>query len=66
MEVIVVCEGKKRKVKLPAGSTIKAAIDAVDANEQTIIVKLNGKICHSRTKLKQADKVELIGIIYGG
>ncbi len=66
MDVLVLLEGKKRKVKLKAGATIKTAIDAVDANEQTIIVKLNGKICHSRTKLKQGDKVELIGIIYGG
>jgi len=66
MDVTVVCQGKKRKVKLKAGATIKAAIDALDANEQTIIVKLNGKVAHSKTKLKQADKVELIGIIYGG
>lgn len=66
MDVSVLVEGKKRKVTLPAGATIKTAIDAVDANEQTIIIKLNGKICHSRTKLSQGDKVELIGIIYGG
>ena len=58
--------GKKRKVKLLAGSAIKDVIGCLDANEQTIIIKLNGKIAHSKTKLKQADKVELIGIIYGG
>jgi len=66
MDVSVLVAGKKTKVKLPAGATIKTAIDAVDANEQTIIVKLNGKIAHSRAKLSQADTVELIGIIYGG
>ncbi|MFA6330034.1 MAG: MoaD/ThiS family protein [Candidatus Micrarchaeia archaeon] len=66
MDVQVLLEGKIRKVKLPAGSTIKTAINAVDANEQTILVKLNGKICHSKSKLSQGDKVELVGIIYGG
>jgi len=66
MNVTVKSNGKNRSVNLPKNSTIKDAIDALDANEQTIIVKLNGKVAHSRAKLAQGDKVELVGIIYGG
>ena len=66
MDVSVFVEGKKRKVKLPAGAAINDAIAAVDANKQTVIVKLNGKIAHSRTRLTQGDKVGLVGIINNG
>ena len=66
MDVSVSFEGRKRKVKLPATATIRDAIDAVDANEQTVIVKLNGKIAHCRKRVSQGGKVELVSIIYSG
>ncbi|MFA5246511.1 MAG: MoaD/ThiS family protein [Candidatus Micrarchaeia archaeon] len=66
MQVTVIYECKKTKVKLKGGSTISKAIAALDANSQTVIIKLNGKIAHEKSKLKEGDKVELIGIIYGG
>jgi sulfur carrier protein ThiS len=66
MQVVVLYECKKKKVKLKQGSSICDAIAALDANPQTLIVKLNGKIAHEKSKLRDGDKIELIGIIYGG
>ena len=66
VDVSVAFGGQKKKVKLAAGATIKDAIAIVKANEQTVLVKLNGKVAHSRTPLRQGDKVELVGIIYSG
>lgn len=57
---------KKTALGFSNGATIKNAIEAVGANSQTIIVKLNGKIAHEKSALADGDKVELIGIIYGG
>ena len=66
MQVTVIYGLKKEDVRLKPGAVIADAIAALAANPQTIIIKLNGKIAHEKAKLSEGDKVELIGIIYGG
>lgn len=59
-------EEKFRRVEIPAKSDIKSIITKSKTNNQTVIIKLNGEIASEKAKLSQGDKLELLGIIYGG
>lgn len=54
------------KVKLAEEKTIRQLLEEHKVNLETGIIKLNGKIAHPDKELTDKDKVEFIGVIYGG
>jgi sulfur carrier protein ThiS len=51
---------------IESGTTIRHVIGRLGLNDQTFIVKLNGKIAHEDTVLSHGDRVDFVGVIYGG
>ena len=66
MQIFLINGGKKTKTKLERNAKIIDVIKKTGKNRQTFVIKLNGKIAHEEKKLKEKDKLELIGVIYGG
>ncbi len=70
MHVSVSQDGKKpQDVALEAESaapTLAALVKKMGLNEQTFFSKVNGRLVHPATVLNDGDRVEFIGIIYGG
>ena len=67
MDVAVSYRGQKHStMKLDKATTIGQVIGKLKLNGQTFIIKLNGKVAHGRTVLKSGDKLEFVGVIYGG
>ncbi len=64
--VFVVAGGKKKKEKAAAGTTAQSLADLHGLNGQTFFIKINRKLAHPSTVLKEGDAVEFVGIIYGG
>ncbi len=48
------------------GETIQDLASLLKINHETVIIKKNGEITHPHSKLSEGDKVEFVGIIYGG
>ncbi len=59
-------EAEKKQVSLEDKATIKKVREKLGLSSQTFIVKLNDRIAHLETVLKDGDRVEFIGVIYGG
>ncbi|MFH1056687.1 MAG: sulfur carrier protein ThiS [Candidatus Micrarchaeota archaeon] len=59
-------EAKKKQVSLEDKATIKKVREKLGLSSQTFVVKLNDRIAHPETVLKDGDRVEFIGVIYGG
>ena len=54
------------QVELPENSSIHSVIASSNLNRETFIIKLNGKIAHEETELKEGDELEFVHVIYGG
>lgn len=54
------------KTKVKKKTAIRQLLLEHNINLETGIIKLNGKIAHPDKELKDKDKVEFIGVIYGG
>jgi len=69
MHVHVSSDGKPaEKVALegPTSPTLAVLVKKMALNDQTFFSKVNGKLVHPSTELKDGDKIEFVGIIYGG
>ncbi|MBI2445028.1 sulfur carrier protein ThiS [Candidatus Micrarchaeota archaeon] len=66
MQIHFINDGKPEKLTVPAGFTLAALVKQMGLNEQTFFSKVNGKLVHPKTELKDGDRVEFVGIIYGG
>ena len=62
--ITLTVNGKARKTK--TAGTIADVVKKEKLNDETLVILLNGKLAHETTKLKDGDKLELVGIIYGG
>ncbi|MBI5225901.1 MoaD/ThiS family protein [Candidatus Micrarchaeota archaeon] len=67
MHVSVSRDGKTpEKMVLAQGVTLSGLVKKMVLNDQTFFSKVNGKLVHPATALKDGDKIEFVGIIYGG
>jgi len=68
MDVSVSKDGKPaEKIALNGPySTLAALVKTMGLNDQTFFSKVNGKLVHPATVLNDGDRVEFVGIIYGG
>lgn len=67
MQVHVSRDGKPaEKIALDDASSLAALVKKMGLNEQTFFTKVNGRLVHPATVLKEGDQVEFVGIIYGG
>ena len=67
MYVSVSRDGKPlEKMNLAQDVTLAAFVKKMGLNDQTFFSKVNGKLVHPATRLKEGDTVEFVGIIYGG
>lgn len=57
---------KPAAMAVEKGATPKSVMKAMAVSDQTVIVKVNGQVAHEGTELCEGDKLELVGIIYGG
>ncbi len=46
--------------------TLATLVKKMGLNDQTFFSKVNGKLVHPATVLNEGDRVEFVGIIYGG
>lgn len=66
MRVLVILDGSKRRLALPAGSCLRDAAGKCGLGGQTAIMMLNGLVSHPSTALSEGDSLELVPVIYGG
>ncbi len=68
MHVSVSRDGKKAEsVALDgAAAPLASLVKKIGLNEQTFFCKVNGRLVHPATVLNDGDRVEFVGIIYGG
>ncbi len=57
---------KKKAVSAKENSSLRFLQKQLKLNGQTFVSRINGKIAHPETILNEGDKVEFIGVIYGG
>lgn len=65
MQLKVTLNRKKATVAFN-GKTINQLAVKMGVNHETVIIKKNGVLAHPDEVLKNGDKVEFVGIIYGG
>ena len=66
MKVMLSIDGKKSEVEVGEKATLRDVLKSKNINEETGLIKLNGKLCHPLNELKQGDEVQFVNIIYGG
>ena len=54
------------EMEVTGGRTISEIIHEKKLNQETFIIKLNGKIAHEEEKLKEGDQLEFVSVIFGG
>lgn len=57
---------KKSVVEAEEKASLRSVQKKLGLNGQTFVCKVNSKIAHPETLLKDGDTVEFIGVIYGG
>ncbi len=66
MHVTLKTEEKEKRVKTAAAATIADVLEAEKLNQETFLIKLNGKLAHEETPLKEGDVIECWNVVYGG
>ena len=67
MHVSVSRDGKKAETtNVAEGSRLASLSQKMGLNDQTFFSKVNGKLVHPSTVLQDGDRIEIVGIIYGG
>ena len=66
MKISLVVSGRRKAASLRDGASIADVIRKEKLNGETLIVRLNGRLAHEDAQLKAGDRLELIGVIYGG
>ncbi len=66
MKVTLSIDGKEKQVSVTGKKTLRHLLEKEGVNEETGLIKLNGKLCHPLQELKNGDKLEFVNIIYGG
>ncbi len=66
MEVQVVCNKEKHKVKLKNYSVVRDALHKAGINPETVIAKVNGLIVSQMEELKDKDKIEATEFVSKG
>lgn len=66
MEIVLVQDGRRKKLHYAKTATIAQVARELGLNDETFIIKLNGRVAHPKTRLKQGDRLEFVHVIYGG
>ena len=62
MEITLVQKGKAKKTSLPQKRTVRDLIKSSALNEETFVIKLNGRLAHPSERLREGDVLEFVGI----
>jgi len=63
---LVGSKGKKKKLVLPSGATIRNLAAKQGLPGQSFLFSKNGELCHESDPLKDGDTVELVRVFSGG
>ncbi len=66
VRVEVVQEGSRKSLRLRKGDRIDDLLEKLGINRETVLVRLNNKVCVEEEILREGDKVEIIKAISGG
>lgn len=66
MKITLITNGKRKEKTLTQDKRIAALIKRMNFNGETFLIKLNGKMAHEETTLKEGDELEFVNVIYGG
>ncbi|MEK6954251.1 MAG: MoaD/ThiS family protein [Candidatus Micrarchaeota archaeon] len=66
MKIKLVQGGKSKSVEVGEDKKVKSLIQKMGLNDETFLIKLNGKIAHEDTELNTGDELEFLNVIYGG
>ena len=66
VRVEVVHEGRRRGMMLRRGARVDDLLEKLGINRETVLVRLNNKVCVEEEILREGDKVEIIKAISGG
>jgi sulfur carrier protein len=66
VRIDVVYEGKKKSVMLRKDARIDDLLEKLEINRETVLVRLNSKVCVEEEALREGDEVEIVKAISGG
>ncbi|MEK6843210.1 MAG: MoaD/ThiS family protein [Candidatus Micrarchaeota archaeon] len=66
MKIKLIEKGISKELKIDAKARVDTLISDLKLNDETFLIKLNGKIAHEQTALKDGDELEFLDVIYGG
>ncbi|MBI5224436.1 MoaD/ThiS family protein [Candidatus Micrarchaeota archaeon] len=66
MKIKLIEKGISKELKLDSKARVDTLISDLKLNDETFLIKLNGKIAHEQTSLKEGDELEFLDVIYGG
>ncbi|HLC48099.1 MAG TPA: MoaD/ThiS family protein [Candidatus Norongarragalinales archaeon] len=66
MKIKFLENGHAKEISLKEPTPIRTLINNFHLNDETFLIKLNGKIAHEETELKEGDELEFLDVIYGG
>ena len=66
VRVKVLREGSLRDVRLREGAKVDDLLEELGVNRETVLVRLNNKVCVEEETLREGDEVEIIRAISGG
>ena len=56
----------QEELELPDGSSIEKLLEKLGIERETVVVKVNDRICPESEKLSEGDEVLIIPIVTGG
>jgi sulfur carrier protein ThiS len=66
MAVIVLSEGRPKKVKMGKGFTVADVLRSAGINPQEVLVKVKGTIVPDDLKVRDGQKLETLRVVSGG
>jgi sulfur carrier protein len=66
VRVEVLQEGSRREMRLREGARVDDLLNELGINRETVLVRLNRKVCVEEETLRDGDEVEIIRAISGG
>ncbi|HLD02193.1 MAG TPA: MoaD/ThiS family protein [Candidatus Nanoarchaeia archaeon] len=66
VSVFIERTGKRLRVEIPRGYTVKSLLGKLKINPVSVLVSINNEICTENEVIKDDDSVEIFSVVSGG
>lgn len=66
VRVEVIHDGERLGMRLRKGARVEELLEELGVNRETVLVRLNSRVCVEEETLSEGDEVEIIRAISGG